>query len=130
MGAFGQFIADIFETGSRVKEGQGADPRMVRYGSTYYPENVGIEMVVLDLEDLRQDAKMEEPRLSVELEDAVISFDLALQTKASESGRRLFDMAKDDQIKARDYVRQSQQDDIDSMNYTKDKRYDGNKNYR
>ena len=134
MGGFGEFTAHIFEAGSVTRRGQSADERMLRYGGSYYPENVGVEMVVLDLEDFRQDAKLAEPRLAVELEELVINLDCALQTKSSENGRRIFDMAKQtmiDQQLNRGILRtEGNPEPVDNLNYTKDKKYDQNKNYR
>lgn len=91
--SFGEFMAHIFEEGAVTKKGHEADPRMIRYGASFYPENVGVELVVLDLEDFRQACKLEEPRLAIELEELCINLDCALQTKSSESGRRIFDNA-------------------------------------
>lgn len=131
MGSFGDFLGHIFEAGSVLRRGEGADSRMMRYGATYYPENVGIEMVVLDLEDFRQSAKLAEPRLSVELQELVFNLDCALQTKASESGRRIYDMAKDSQQNTRGvYAMQGNPEAIDQMNFTQSKYYDQNKNYK
>ena len=89
----GEYLAHIYEAGSVTKTGANADPRMLRYGASFYPENVGIELVVLDLEDFRQSCKLAEPRLAIELDELCINLDLALQTKSSESGRRIFDSA-------------------------------------
>lgn len=121
------FHARILEAGSATKKGDSADPRLLRYNTAYYPEDVGVELVIRDVEDFRHLAEMQEPRLAVELEKMAVSLDCALASKSSENGRRMTEFRNEanmERINAR-----LQTEDIDSMNYTKDKRYDKNKKY-
>lgn len=85
------FHAHLLEAGSVTAKDEESNPRLIRYNTSYYPIDVGIEGVVLDLEDFRLLAVMEEPRLSVFLSEMAINFDCALASKSSENGRRMAD---------------------------------------
>ena len=126
---FSDFHAHIIETGSVLKKGESADARMIRYGTGYYPSDVGVEMVILDIENFRTSAKLAEPRLSVELEDLVNNVDLALASKGSENGRRMLEMQRERDMARLNMRVEGNSDSMDSMNYTKSPSYDGNKSY-
>ena len=124
------FHARVLEAGSATKKGDSADPRLLRYNTAYYPMDVGVELVIRDLEDFRHLAELQEPRLAVELEKMAISLDCALASKSSENGRRMNEFRNEanmERINAR--LRTDDLAQMDEMNYTKDKRYDKNKNY-
>lgn len=122
------YHAHLLEAGSATSKGEESDPRLIRYNTGYYPPEVGVEGVVLDLEDFRLTATMEEPRLSVFLKEMAINFDCALASKSSENGRRMADfrhsenMAKLDQKITREGL-----DNIDNeLNY-KEKKHNPSK---
>ena len=124
---FTDYHARILEAGSATKKGDSADPRLIRYNTGYYPVDVGVELVIRDIEDFRHIAEMQEPRLAVELEKMAVSLDCALASKSSENGRRMTEFRNEanmERIHAR-----IQSDDMASMDYTKDKSHDRNKNY-
>jgi len=122
------YHAHLLEAGSVTTEGKEGEPRLIRYNTGYYPIDVGVEGVVLDVEDFRLLAIMEEPRLAVFLKEMAINFDCALASKSSENGRRMADfrhsenMAKLDQKVTREGL-----DSIDNdLNY-KEKKHDPTK---
>lgn len=122
------YHAHLLESGSHTAKNEEADPRLIRYNTGYFPIDVGVEGVVLDLEDFRLSATMEEPRLSVFLKEMAINFDCALASKSSENGRRMADfrhsenMAKLDQKITREGL-----DNIDNeLNY-KEKKHNPSK---
>ena len=123
---FGEYLAYIFEYSSRHSANEPADPRMIRYGSGIYPENVDVELVIQDIEDFRQMAETAEPRLRPELLKLVQSLDYALMSKSSEGGKRMFEFFRDKQIataQQMQYVAQQQgsPDKIDDQNYIRRK---------
>lgn len=127
---FSEFHAHIIDIGSILKKGQSADNRMVRYSTGYYPSDVGVEMVVLDMEDFRLSAKLAEPRLSVELEELANNLDLALATKGSENGRRMMEIQRERDHLNRPSLRVDADNGMDELNYMKDPSYNKNKSYR
>ena len=125
-----EFHAHMIETGSVVKKGESADARMIRYGTGYYPSDVGVEMVILDIEDFRLSGKLAEPRLSVELEELAVNLDCSLASKGSENGRRMLEMQREKDYNANRMVRMDgNSESIDQLNYSKSKSYNGNKSY-
>ena len=127
---FSDMHAHILETGSVTRKGESADARMIRYSTGYYPSDVGVEMVILDIEDFRLSAKLAEPRLAVELEELVINLDCSLASKGSEDGRRMLELQRQHDNLARMNMRVETQDNkIDSNNYIVQKDSHGNKNY-
>lgn len=126
---FTDFHAHIIETGSVLRKGESTDPRMIRYGIGYYPSDVGVEMVILDIEDFRTSAKLAEPRLSVELEELVNNVDLGLASKASENGRQMMEMQRERDMARLNMRIENNQDSIDNLNYSKSSSYDRNKSY-
>lgn len=127
---FSDMHTHILETGSVTRKGESADPRMIRYGTGYYPSNVGVEMVILDIEDFRLSARLAEPRLAVELEELVINLDCALASKGSEDGRRMLEIQRQRDNLARMNMRVDNQDtNIDQANFVTVKNSHGNKNY-
>lgn len=121
------FLAILLQKGSITKKGEGPDARMIRYETADYPKDVGIELVVTDLEDARLIAEMSEPRLAPWLVEFVINRDLGLATKSSEGAAMLRHLQDD-----RDHVKldnKTKVEPLDEINYSRDKSYDGNKNY-
>ena len=123
---FGEYLAYIFEYSSRHTANEPADPRMIRYGSGIYPENVDVELVIMDIENFRQMADTAESRLRPELLQIVQSLDYALMSKSSEGGKRMFEFFRDKQLataQQMQYVAQQQgsPDPIDQGNYVKRK---------
>lgn len=129
MGGFSDMHTHILETGSVTRRGESADARMIRYSTGYYPSDVGVEMVILDVEDFRLSAKLAEPRLSVELEELVINIDCSLASKGSEDGRRMLELQRSKDNLARMNMRIENGDPVDQANYTTVKNSHGNKNY-
>lgn len=126
---FSEFHAHLIETGSVVRKGESADSRMIRYGTGYYPSDVGVEMVILDIEDFRLSAKLAEPRLAVELEELAINLDCSLASKGSENGRRMLEIQRERDQLSRMPMRVEGDQRIDQANFSQSKSYDQNKNY-
>ncbi len=125
------YLAVLLETGASTNKGKSADPRMIRYETSIYPENAGVELLVSDLEDFRLMATLQEPRLAVYLEALAISIDLGLATKASESGKMLNRLQQDQQIQAPKATNRNTDDDkISEMNNSESKQDIGNKKYQ
>lgn len=66
------YAAHLIEAGSAIKKGESADPRLIRYRTSFYPSDVGAESVIADIEELRALIQEQEPRLAAILEQAVI----------------------------------------------------------
>ena len=119
--AYGEYLAHIFEYSSRHSANAPADPRMIRYGSSIYPEDVGADLVIMDIEDFRQAAELAEPRLRAELLRLVQTIDYGMAAKSSEGGKRLYEFVRDKQMQeARmQYIQQMQgnPEPIDQGNY-------------
>ena len=122
------YLAVLLEAGASTKKHESADPRLIRYLVSIYPENAGVELLVLDIEDFRLTAKLAEPRLAVYLEEMAVNLDCALASKASESGKMIHNLQREHQI-ITPKTHTSQDGNIDEMNYTTDKSYDQNKKY-
>ena len=127
---FTELHAHVIDIGSILKRGESADHRMVRYSTGYYPSDVGVEMVVWDIEDFRTSAELAEPRLSVELQKLANNIDLSLATKGSENGRRMMEIQRERDALNRPALRSDRENSIDEMNYVNNKSYDRNKNYK
>jgi len=126
------YLAVLLETGAVTRENKGADSRMIRYETSIYPADCGVELLVLDIENFRLAAKLAEPRLAVYLEEMAINFDLALATKASEGGKMVNVLLKDHQTSIpKSMMRKDDQDmGLDTMNYQTEAGQDvGNKKY-
>jgi len=119
------YHAHVLEAGSAIKKGETADPRLIRYNTAYYPADVGVGLVVRDIEDFRHLAELQEPRLSIELEKTAVSLDCALATTSSENGRRMNEF-KNQQTMDRMNAKLQLQDEYDQMNYSQPKKTDGN----
>jgi len=131
MDSWGEWQAHFIDTSSILRKGKGSDPRAVRYSTMELPANVGAPMVIEDLEMLRHTAEESEPRLKEGLLSIVESIDLSLIQLSNEEGRRIKSVLQSYRPDPRDNMRyQSSREDIDRGNYTQDKSYDGNKNYR
>ena len=127
---FSDIHAHMISSGSVLKKGEAADPRMIRYSTGYYPSDVGVELVINDIEDFRVSAEMAEPRLKVLLVELVNNLDLGLASKGSENGRRMLEIQKENETLQRIPLRTGGFDsDIDRANYSQSKAYDGNKHY-
>ena len=127
------YLAVLLETGASTRRGQGADSRMIRYETSMYPENCGVELLVWDIENFRLTAKLQEPRLAVYLEELAINMDLALATKASEGGKMIHTLQREQQISVPKSVMQNKNNDdmgLDSFNNQQESGQDvGNKKY-
>lgn len=124
------YLAVLLETGASTNNGKSADPRMIRYETSIYPENAGVELLVSDLEDFRLMASLQEPRLAVYLEALAVSIDLGLATKASESGKMLNRLQMDNQAQVPKATNRNTDDDkVSEMNNTESKQDIGNKKY-
>ena len=127
---FSDMHTHILEAGSVTRRGESADSRMIRYSTGYYPSDVGVEMVILDIEDFRLSSKLAEPRLAVELEELVINLDCSLASKGSEDGRRMLEIQRQHDNLAKMNMRVETGDNsVDSANYMTVKNSHGNKNY-
>lgn len=121
------YLAHLIESGSAKNKGESADPKLIRYRTSYYPSDVGVESVIADIEELRALIQEQEPRLAGVLEQAVIfPLDCGLASKASEGGKGISDLQKDN-TQQRAVMPTPQP--LDELNYTESKHYDGNKNY-
>ena len=122
------YHAHLLEAGSVTTEGKEGEPRLIRYNTGYFPIDVGVEGVVLDLEDFRLLAIMEEPRFSVFLKEMAINFDCALASKSSENGRRMADFRHSENMAKLDAkVTREGLDSIDNdLNY-KEKKHNPSK---
>lgn len=128
------YLAILLEAGSVLKTGQGADARMIRYLCSIYPENVGVELLIQDIEALRLLAKMQEPRLAVYLEEYVNTFDLGLASKGSESAKMIRTLQREMQAQVPKSMIEKKNEDNDlglqEINYNKDTTTDyGNQKY-
>mgnify|MGYP001596423452 CR=1 FL=1 len=129
---FGEWQAHFIDTSSILRKGKGSDSRGVRYATMELPANVGAPMVVEDLEMLRHTAEESEPRLREGLLAIVEAIDLSLIQLSNEEGRRIRNLIESFRPTQRQDIRteQTSKDKIDQANYTPNKTYDGNKNYR
>ena len=129
---YGEWHAHFIDTSSILRKGQGSDSRGVRYATMELPANVGAPMVIEDLEMFRHSCEQAEPRLVEGLLAIAEAIDLSLIQLSNEEGRRIRNMIESFRPTARPQMRldQSSQEPIDQANYTKNKSYDGNKNYR
>ena len=82
-------IISIIEAGSGYDPEKPLDPTLLRYRTSIFPSEVGVELLVRDLEQFRSLAKSAEPRLRQFLLDIAYSFDCALGAKSSEGGKML-----------------------------------------
>jgi hypothetical protein len=129
---FGEWQAHFIDTSSILRKGKGSDSRGVRYATMELPANVGAPMVIEDLEMLRHSAEEAEPRLREGLLSIVEAIDLSLIQLSNEEGRRIRNMIESFRPTMRPDMRieQGSREPIDQANYTPNKNYDGNKNYR
>lgn len=129
---FGEWQAHFIDTSSILRKNQGSDPRGVRYATMELPANVGAPMVIEDLEMLRHTAEEAEPRLVEGLLSIVEAIDLSLIQLSNEEGRRIKNLIDSFRPTTRPQMRieGGSREDIDQANYTRDKSYDQNKNYR
>jgi hypothetical protein len=130
----GEWQAHFIDTSSILRKGKGSDSRGVRYATMELPANVGAPMVIEDLEMLRHTAEEMEPRLVEGLLSIVEAYDLSLIQLSNEEGRRLRNLIESFRPVNTPSMRVDNQnrggESIDQANYTTDKSYDGNKNYR
>ena len=126
------YLASLLEVGAVTRKNETADPRMIRYITSIYPSNAGVELVILDVEDFRLLARLAEPRLAVYLEEMAINLDCALASKASEGGLMINNLQNErNPATVPRVARANTQEDInvDDMNYTKSKDDYQNKKY-
>ena len=79
-------IIGLLMAGSSSDAETPADPTMVRYRTSIYPRDVGVELLVRDLEIYKSMIENLESRLSNELRILYKSVDYALASKSSEDG--------------------------------------------
>ena len=82
-------IISIIEAGSGYDPEKPLDPTLLRYRTSIFPSEVGVELLVRDLEQFRSLAKSAEPRLRPFLLEIAYSMDCALGAKSSEGGKLL-----------------------------------------
>lgn len=123
------YLAVLLETGASTGEGKSADSRLIRYLTSIYPENAGVELLVNDLEDFRTMAKLAEPRLAVYLEHLAINIDCGLATKASESGKMIGRLQNEMQVTTPKANKNTDDAQVEQMNYSKSKEDIGNHKY-
>lgn len=127
------YLAVLLEAGAVTHDGKNADPRMIRYETSIYPVDAGVELLVWDIENFRLAARLAEPRLAVWLEELAINMDLALSTKASEGGKMIGRLQMEQQVSISKSMMDKRNDadlGLDSMNYNKEAGQDpGNKKY-
>jgi len=82
-------IISIIEAGSGYDPEKPFDPTLLRYRTSIFPVEVGVELLVRDLEQFRSLAKSSEPRLRPYLLEIAYSMDCALASKSSEGGKML-----------------------------------------
>lgn len=128
MGGIPSYLAVLVEAGAQTRKNEGADSRVIRYTVSNYPENVGVELVVLDLEDFRLLGSMAEPRLAVYLQEMAINIDCSLATKNSEGSKMIGKLQNEKQISISKSNTES--NEMDKMNYSPAKGQDvGNQKY-
>lgn len=118
---FTDYHAHILESGSDTTTGNSKG-RMIRYNSSYYPMDVGVEMTVTDLEQFRHMAEMQEPRLAVELIKLCITWDCGLASKSSENGRRMTEFRNSETMDRINAKIKSDDMGLEQMNYTEQKK--------
>lgn len=82
-------LISTIEAGSGYDPEQPLDPILHRYRTSIYPEQVGVELLVRDIENFRSFAKAAEPRLRPYLLQICYAMDCALASKGSEGGKML-----------------------------------------
>lgn len=82
-------IISIIEAGSGFDPERPLDPTLLRYRTSIFPPEVGVELLVRDLEQFRALANSAEPRLKPYLLQIAYSMDCALASKSSEGGKLL-----------------------------------------
>lgn len=122
------YLAHLVEAGSARRRGESADPKLIRYRTSFYPSDVGVESVIADIEELRALIQAQEPRLAGILEDAVIfPLDCGLASKASEDGKGVSELQRDNSQQRQNLPPPQP---LDEMNYGESKQYDmGNRKY-
>lgn len=101
----------------------------MRYRTSIFPAEAGIDLVITDLEDFRFFAEMEEPRLAVLLTGLCHSIDFGISSRDSENGRMIGVLLSDkNQAKTQQTLTPDQEFD-QQMNVNNDKRYDQNRKY-
>lgn len=121
------FLAHIIELGSAREKGESADPKLVRYRTSYYPADVGVESVVADIEELRAIILEQEPRLAQMLEKtAIYPLDCGLASKASEGGLGVRELQRDN---SQTRTPTPNPTPLEELDYTQDKHYDRNMKY-
>lgn len=81
-----EHLIGLILAGSRDNAETTADPSMVRYRTSIYPENVGVELLIRDLEIFKEVIKNLDYRLVPHLKALTKSVDYALAGKSSEGG--------------------------------------------
>lgn len=121
------YAAHLIEAGSAIKKGESADPRLIRYRTSFYPSDVGAESVIADIEELRALIQQQEPRLAEILEQAVIfPLDCGLASKSSEGGKGWTELQRDNSQR-RETMPAPQP--LDEFNYSQNKDFDQNRKY-
>lgn len=124
------FLAVLLEHGASTTKGDQADPRLIRYQTSIYPEDAGIELLVNDIEDFRLLARLVEPRLAVLLTEYAIGMDCGLASKASEGGKMINNLQRERNPVVLPKTTQNPEQEFDNMNYSVSKQQDfHNKNY-
>lgn len=125
----GEWVAHFIDSSSVLRKGSYSDSRAIRYQTTPLPGNVGAPLVIDDLEQLRFLFETEEPRLVEGLLSLIEAKDLSLLQLSNEDGKRFSDFVANFQKRQGLARLEGQPDQFDQANFTKDKRFDGNKNY-
>jgi hypothetical protein len=121
------YLAHLIEAGSARKKGESADPKHIRYRTSYYPSDVGVELVIDDKEELEAEIQLLDPRLAEPLLQVLVyPMDYGLAAKSSEGGRGIHDLQKDN---SQPRVNMPAPQPLDEMNYGESKQYDQNRNY-
>lgn len=124
------YLAVLIETGSFTGDGRASDSKLIRYITSIYPQDAGVEMVVTDLEDFRSMSKLQEPRLAVLLEGLAFSVDCGLATKCSENGKMIGRLQMEQQATVPKSSKNKDDQTLDEMNYTESKADIGNRKYQ
>ena len=79
----------LIEAGSGYDPEKPFDPGLMRYRTSIYPNEAGVDLLIRDIEEFRSLANHAEPRLRPYLLDIVYAMDCALAGKSSEGGKML-----------------------------------------
>lgn len=82
-------LISLLEAGSGFDPEKPADPALLRYRTSIYPEEAGVDLLVRDIEQFRALADSAETRIRPFLLKIAYSLDCALASKSSEGGKML-----------------------------------------